>query len=140
MMQRAGTVGVILVNPAGQILLQQREDRPDLHYPGHWTTLGGAIETGELPDAAMRRELIEEIELQPPFRLWRCYQRVRADVLVDQYIYVGPIDRRVEAIKLNEGQSLGFFELTDLADLPVAFGFKPLFESFFATGRWRLCR
>lgn len=139
MIQRAGTVGAILVNPAGQILLQLREDRPGLAYPGHWTTLGGAMEPGEAPDAALRRELLEEIEMSPPIKLWRYFQRVRVDMVIDQYIYVGPVSRRVQDITLNEGQALGFFDLADLPALPIAFGFRPLFEAFFVTGRWRVC-
>jgi 8-oxo-dGTP diphosphatase len=51
-------VSAIPVNPQGKILLQQRDDRPDLRYPGCWTTFGGAIEDGETPIEAMRRELL----------------------------------------------------------------------------------
>jgi 8-oxo-dGTP pyrophosphatase MutT (NUDIX family) len=129
-------VSAIPVNPQGKILLQQRDDRPDLLYPGCWTTFGGAIEEDETPDEAMRRELLEEIELELPLKLWKVYDEVvdihGAAVLVRRYIYIGRIDQPAESITLNEGQALGYFGLEDLGALKIGFGFEPLFREFFA--------
>lgn len=129
-------VSAIPVNPQGKILLQQRDDRPDLLYPGYWTTFGGAMEVGETPEEAMRRELMEEIELELPLKFWKVYDE-KVDlggnlVPVRRYIFVGPIDQPAEGIKLNEGQALGYFGLGDLKNLKIGFGFEPLFREFFA--------
>ena len=131
------TVGAILMNTAGKILLQQRDDRPDLRYAGHWTTFGGRVEPGEHPDAALRRELLEEIELAPETRLWkvRQFEEPAADgsmVLIEQWLYSGHLDTPAEEIALNEGQALGFFGPDDLDMLPIAFGLKDVFKAFFA--------
>lgn len=130
------SVGVLLRNPRGQILLQQRDDKPDLLFPGCWTTFGGRVEEGETPDEAMRRELLEEIELEPDVTLWKVFehrQRIVDDmvVTVEQYVYVGAIDREPSEITLNEGQALGFFSLGDIDNLPIAFGFAPMFKEYF---------
>jgi ADP-ribose pyrophosphatase YjhB (NUDIX family) len=45
-------------------LLQQRENNPDLPFAGYWTLPGGKVECGEAPKDAIRREVMEEIELK----------------------------------------------------------------------------
>jgi 8-oxo-dGTP pyrophosphatase MutT (NUDIX family) len=52
----------LLVTPAGRYLMQHRDDLPHILLPGHWSCFGGSVEPGESPDAAIRRELLEEIE------------------------------------------------------------------------------
>src|SRR5712691_13080106 len=111
-------VNAIPINAEGEILLQRRDDRPDLSYPGCWTTFGGKVEDGETPDEAIRRELLEEIELVLPMKLWKVedysMERDGQKVVVESYTYVGYIDRAASAITLNEGQALGYFGLEDL--------------------------
>ena len=43
--------------------MQLRDQRPDIWYPGCWGCFGGALENGEDPLTAVRRELREELEL-----------------------------------------------------------------------------
>lgn len=133
---RIKCVGAILRNQHGQILLQQRDNKPGLLFPNCWTTFGGQIEHGESPDDAMRRELLEEIELAPDMTLWKVFEHTQRSVsdlqvTVEQYVYVGEIDREVSEIMLNEGQALGFFSLEDIDTLPIAFGFESLFRAYF---------
>ena len=59
----ADAVAAILVDPQGRYVLQRRDDKPDIFFPGHWGCFGGAVEAGEPPVDAMRRELREELEL-----------------------------------------------------------------------------
>lgn len=129
------SVGAILRNSRGQILLQQRDDKPDLSFAGCWTTLGGRVEEGETPDEAVRRELLEEIELAPDMTLWKVFEHQHeaagVTVKVERYVYVGAIDREVDEITLNEGQALGFFLLADIDTLPIAFGFESMFKEYF---------
>jgi 8-oxo-dGTP diphosphatase len=129
-------VSAIPVNGEGEILLQQRDDRPDLNYPGYWTTFGGKVEDGETPDEAMRRELLEEIELELPLKLWKVEeyptQYQGQNCIVEGYIYVGRIDRPASEIVLNEGQALGYFGLVDLDGLKIGWDFERIFREFFA--------
>ena len=133
---RRQAASAIPVNAEGKILLQLRDNRPDIINPNCWTTFGGAVEAGETPDEAMRRELLEEIELALPMTLWKVQEilieRDGQQIAWERYIYVGYIDRAASEIKLNEGQALGYFGLEDLDKLQIGFNFEPLFREFFA--------
>lgn len=136
------TVSALLRSPDGLLLLHLRDDRPDLRYPGCWSTLGGRVEPGEHPDKAMRRELLEEIELAPEMRHWKTYDYAIHDsngdsTMVQVHVYIGEIDRGIDEITLNEGQMLGLFGPDDLDAIPVAFGFRALFKEFFFSGAVR---
>ena len=131
---RVPCVTAILYNSEGQVLLYQRDNKPNLSYPGHWSTLGGVVETGETPQEAIRRELMEEIELEMPLRLWKVFERLRSsDIIINQYVFVGQLERPVTEIVLNEGQALAYFKETEVATLPIGFGFKEILEEFFET-------
>jgi len=53
----------VIVLDDGRYLLQLRDLKPGIFYPGHWGLFGGAIDRDETPEAALRRELQEEIGL-----------------------------------------------------------------------------
>ena len=55
-------VAALLLRPDGRYVMQLRDSRPDIFYPGHWGCFGGAVDAKEDPSDAMRRELQEELE------------------------------------------------------------------------------
>jgi 8-oxo-dGTP diphosphatase len=55
-------VAAALVDPEGRILLQQRS--PHRRFAGMWEFPGGKIEPGETPEAALIRELKEELGIE----------------------------------------------------------------------------
>ncbi|QLQ20389.1 MAG: NUDIX hydrolase [Exiguobacterium profundum] len=55
------------------VLVYQRDDRPDLRWPGMWDLPGGGREGGESAEACLLRELDEEfgLRLAPERLVWR---------------------------------------------------------------------
>lgn len=74
--------GALILDQAGRYLLQLRDDKPGILHPGAWGMFGGHIEPGETPEAAVLRELEEEIGLVPSapsfFRTFRLPVRIDA--------------------------------------------------------------
>lgn len=133
---RVSTVSALLRNPDGKVISQLRDDKTGLMFPGHWSTLGGRIEDGETPDEAVRRELIEEIEICPPMTFWRFFEHQFVSkgktYEVDIYAYVGDIDLDIADIRLHEGQRLAYLDASDIDKLPFAYGLDHLYREFFA--------
>jgi len=57
-MKRIHVVAAILRDPLGRVLLAQRTDA---EHAGLWEFPGGKVEPGEAPEAALARELREEL-------------------------------------------------------------------------------
>jgi len=55
-------VAALLVHEDGRYIMQLRDEKEEIFYPGHWGCFGGAVEPGEDPAEALRRELREELE------------------------------------------------------------------------------
>lgn len=60
----SNAVAAIILLDDGKYLLQLRDNRPGIWYPNHWGCFGGAVDSGEEPLEALRRELREEIEYE----------------------------------------------------------------------------
>lgn len=58
---KPSSVGFIVVNR--QLVLIKRNEIPGLHDSGKWSLPGGEVDPGETYDTALKRELIEEINL-----------------------------------------------------------------------------
>jgi predicted peptidase len=119
-------VSVILLDADGRILLQQRDDKPDLLYAGWWTIFGGYVEDGETPDDAIQREMREELDLDLHVSVWKTYDcPVRSKpgaVHTRNIVYVGRLDRPVQSLTLREGQGMQLFTPDEAVMLELAFG------------------
>ena len=60
-MKRIHVVAAIIVGPDQQIFISRRGDH--LHQGGLWEFPGGKVEVGENPEAALARELFEEVDI-----------------------------------------------------------------------------
>lgn len=125
---------VMLVNRRGHVLLQQRDDRTDLAYAGHWTLFGGQVEEGETPEACIRREIREELDLDLPVEYWttvECAARTTTDTVVYNHLYVGKMTRPIEALTLYEGAAMAYFDRDHASRVNLAFMQSPLLMRFF---------
>ncbi|HTS65868.1 MAG TPA: NUDIX hydrolase [Candidatus Acidoferrales bacterium] len=76
-----------LIFRRGRILMAQRGKEP---LKGWWSLPGGALETGETLDQAVRREILEETGLVvEPVRIFEIFERILRDTAgVPEYHYV----------------------------------------------------
>lgn len=130
-------VSAILWTDDGRVLLQQRDDRPDLRYPGYWTLFGGQVEPGETFDQAIRRELMEELELddQPllPLESYVCPARTTPGlVTTTNHVYTGRLARPLESLTLHEGQAMALMTREQAGQVELAFMQNPVLERWFA--------
>ena len=109
MIAQKHVVSVIPFNPRGEVLLQQRDHTPGIAYPGCWTMFGGAVEADD-PDfeAAIRREIKEELGLELAVELWyeyRCPVRsIPGELDVMVHVFMGELDRPPDSLTLYEGR------------------------------------
>jgi 8-oxo-dGTP diphosphatase len=127
------TVAIIIENPEGKVLLQLRENKPDVSFANHWTLPGGKVEIGETPLQAAVRELKEETDLDTPLFFWRMYDRCgKNNLQIEQHVFIGKTNIAVEDIFLGEGAELRFITEKDLQSLQIAYGFDKLIREFFS--------
>ena len=60
----AAAAGVFLLTQDRRLVLQLRDDKPGIHYPGMIAAFGGGAEPGETAEECALRELAEETGIQ----------------------------------------------------------------------------
>ena len=62
------SVGAIIYDSKGKLLLQKRDLKKSIYFPGLWGVFGGACEKNESPSETIVREIYEELQISiaPP--------------------------------------------------------------------------
>src|SRR5712692_10830412 len=112
------TVGVILVNAAGQVLMQLRDDKPSIADPGCWAVPGGGQDPGESLEEAARREILEETT----YKVGELAHVLTRDLdrgggFIERQAYFFSLYDGVQPLCCLEGQALKFLEPSRLARL-----------------------
>jgi 8-oxo-dGTP pyrophosphatase MutT (NUDIX family) len=112
------SVALILLDDS-RYLMQLRDQKPGIFYPGHWGCFGGGMEAGETPEAALRRELFEELGYRAgaisyftrfSFDFTCCGARP-----VERHYYEVKIAASdVKAMRLGEGSAMRAFDGAEL--------------------------
>ncbi|MDP6781567.1 MAG: NUDIX domain-containing protein [Alphaproteobacteria bacterium] len=115
------TSSAILVTPDGRYLIQLRDDNPEISFPDFLSLFGGALEPEEDPEAGLRRELCEELELEAgdiSYFSQFVFDAVHADgTLRQRYYFAVPIDPDVvDTLVLHEGAEMKLMAADDIAE------------------------
>ena len=99
---------IFLHNNFDSYLLQLRDFKSKIIYPGHWGAFGGAIEEGESPRTALGRELIEEIGYAPEaFNYFREFSKDEDKLKI--HIFYSDMSVSLAELCLMEGVDMGLF-------------------------------
>lgn len=108
------TVNVLLVDAAGRVLLQERDEHAP-RCPEQWGPPGGHVEEGETHEAAAYRELAEETGVVLPpgtLRLWRdeIFAYREEDRVAHYQLWVGRADLTDADVACHEGRQMTFVD------------------------------
>jgi 8-oxo-dGTP pyrophosphatase MutT (NUDIX family) len=130
---------VFLVDPEGRVLMQHRDARANVS-PNQWALPGGKIEPGESPEAAGRREVLEEtglvVDRVEPFWTGTRPSVSNPDGLVEVHAFYAPIDARQEDVVLGEGQAMVFLAPDQALALDLGVTAKVVLPLFLASPQY----
>jgi 8-oxo-dGTP pyrophosphatase MutT (NUDIX family) len=118
-------VAALLLLHDGRYVMQLRDLKPEIFYPGHWGLFGGAVDSGEKESDALCRELEEELGFRA--QTMARFVRLTFDLSsigageVHRAIYEVPVTAsEFEAFRLREGNAYKAFTVgTILTELTV---------------------
>jgi 8-oxo-dGTP diphosphatase len=109
-MEQIHSVAVLIYDGVGTYLLQHRDERSDIVYPGKIGLFGGKIEDGESPEQGAVREIREELCIDiSNLKLISILNLtiMEPSVTRTRYFYVSVVAKDlVEKINLQEGQAV----------------------------------
>ncbi len=108
---RLKEVVVVLPYTKDKVLMQLRDFKSYIVYPGMWGFFGGAIEEGEVPKEAAMRELFEEIGYNAEALHTIGTERFPSIIIHSFFCHLAI---PVEELILNEGTDLGLFSLEEI--------------------------
>lgn len=143
-------IAVLLETEDNKLVLQLRDDKKEIHYPGHWSIFTGGLEEsdwkGDLYSSleyGVRRELSEELgiltdEGEIPFNPKEikfisegAYPDKSENYFDYQYTFYVKLDVPFDRLRLKEGQKLGLFSEREVMDLKIANSYRRIILKHF---------
>jgi len=107
-------VVVILPYIQSKVLMQLRDAKEGIVFPGCWGFFGGAINEGETPEDTAKRELLEELEYVPSVIHKLNTERILDSGDLVSHSFYCPLTEPPQRIRLKEGMDLGLFSLEEV--------------------------
>lgn len=106
---------VILPCFDGKILMQLRDNKPGIVFPGQWGFFSGAVEDGETPLECAKREIYEELGYNPDVMYPLSVDTASVPTTRVLYSYYCHIKDGVEALTLNEGYDMKLVSMQEIS-------------------------
>lgn len=134
--------GVILVDPRGWILLQERDEHPRID-PEKWGLSGGHLEPGETFETGAQRELEEETGVRldvselEPFGEFMVDHRHAYGTWDRMQVFVAATTLTDADIECHEGRRIVFVDPVEALALDLTAGAAKILPSFLASAHYR---
>jgi len=117
----------------GQYVLQLRDDKPSIAARGQWTLFGGMIGKSETPLESIKREIFEELSIQPEVFQYLWFIEYIAE-LEKEKIRSWFFSADVKSVwcdhKLTEGQDIGIFSYEQTKSLKMPLVMRQTIDRF----------
>lgn len=114
------SVKAVIHDQRGRVLLQKRDDNPEIMEPGRWGLFGGQVENGESLDVALARELREELSSSVGFSKGEIFRASRGTFGIVNVVFLMECTEPENSLALKEGQAYGWFALDEIVELPLS--------------------
>ncbi|MCX5376135.1 NUDIX domain-containing protein [Streptomyces sp. NBC_00091] len=105
----------MITTEESEIILQLRDEKPNICWPGYWSLLGGQIEPGETAMEAVLREIHEEAGIAPA-AIVEVAVTPHDPAKTPPHVFLGTWGGSEGDLILGEGQALKLFPLDALPD------------------------
>ena len=115
-------------------ILQLRDNKPTIAAPGEWSLFGGMKKTSETPLEAIKREIQEELLIQPSefHYLWFTdYFATFEGEVIRTWFYFSDVSTVWPEHILLEGHSVGIFYFKDILNLKMPAVMRETIERFY---------
>ena len=135
-MNQIGESVKAVIHSDGKILLQLRDEKPNIYSPGVWGLFGGNVESNEKPIDALKRELLEEIGLDiKDAKLLFSWDHYKYNSVL--HFFLVPLTAELATLNLNEGEAMELFSIDQIRRIPteppLELSLRKIDEIFFST-------
>jgi len=111
-------VEVVIFDNKNRLLLQQRDQKSSIYFPGFWGLFGGACKPDEIPELTVMRELQEELSIDIKNAIHFLTLQISTTGLGSltrtRHFFFSQINRQlIENINLKEGVALRYCDVVD---------------------------